>query len=232
MIEEPPLLTIYQNTPRPTNAQINALSGYPTGFVVDAMNGVGALPYDIQPLARGQLPTRLCGPVVTAQNRPTDVLATMAALTELQQGDVMLIATGNCRACAAIGDRVIGMAKNAGAIGIVTDGLVRDVQGLIDVGLPVFSAGVSPNSPHSKGPGKVGCQVVIGDVAISPGDLLISDDDGAVVVPLHIIDDVIRRLADISKLEKALDADVIAGLTAPKSVAELLGTDQVLYVKG
>lgn len=230
MIEEPASLTLYQNTPRPTDEQIKALSGYPTGFIVDAMNGVGALPYDIRPLAPGELPDTLCGPVVTASNRPTDLMATLGALTQLQQGDILLVATGHCTACAAIGDRVIGMAKNAGAAGVVTDGLVRDIQGIINVGIPVFCAGVSPNSPHSKGPGSVQSQVVMGDVVINAGDILISDRDGAVIVPLEQVDAVVKRLPAIAELEEALDREVSNGLAVPESVLALLESDGVVFV--
>ncbi len=232
MIEEPPQLIIYHNAPRPTPEQVEALSQYPTGFIVDALNGVGALPYDINPVAPDRLPANMCGPVVTAQNRPTDLMATLAALTVIQQGDILLVATGACKACAAIGDRVIGMAKNAGATGVVTDGLVRDVEGIVGVGLPVFSAGVSPNSPHSKGPGSVGSPVVIGDVTISAGDVLVSDGDGVVIVPFDRLDAVIERLEEIARLETDLDRQVSEGLAVPQSVLELLESEGVVHVRG
>jgi len=227
VIEEPPLLTMVQSRPRPSQAQIDTLARYPTGFVVDAMNGQGALASTIRPLDRHALPVRLCGPVLTCDNGPADILATLAALTELSKGDVLVCATGAWQHCAAAGDRVLGMARNAGAAGFVTDGMVRDIEGIREVGLPVFCAGLSPNSPYSNGPGCVGDAVSLGGLRICAGDMLVADENGVVIVPFARIDEVIEKLKSIEKLEAELDAEVNEGLIAPESIYELLKSDSV-----
>ena len=81
MIEEPPLLTIRENRPRPTAAQIQALSGQPTGFLADAMDGTGAMAPEIKSIAPGVLPSRMCGAVLTCDTGPADNLALLAAIT-------------------------------------------------------------------------------------------------------------------------------------------------------
>jgi len=230
MIEEPPLLTIRENRNRPSAAQVNALSQYPTGFLTDAMNGRGALAADIKPAALGQLPTRMCGPVLTCDCGPADVLALFAALSEATAGDIIVVATGQWQQCASVGDRVMGMARNAGAIGLITDGLVRDIEGIVAVGLPVFCTGLSPNSPYGKGPGTVGASIVVGGVSIASGAIVVSDDNGAVVVPFDRIDAVIEQVQHVAELEKELDARVDEGLVVPDTIVALLQSDQVKRV--
>ena len=230
MIEEPPLLTIRENRPRPTEAQIKALTGQPTGFLADAMDGTGAMAPEIKSIAPGVLPSKMCGPVLTCDAGPADNMAVLAALTEVASGDIVVSASGNWRQCAVIGDRLMGMLRNAGAAGFVTDGLVRDIDGLIPVGLPIFCTGLSPNSPSSKGPGSVGEPVQVGGVTVSSGDVLISDDNGVVIVPFAQIDAVIERLETVEKLERGLDANIQGGLAIPDSIRDLVKSSAVKRV--
>lgn len=227
MIEEPPLLIIREKFPRPSAQQLQALAGTPTGFLADAMIGRGALPAAIRHLSPGVLPARMCGVALTCQCGPADVLAVFAGLGEMQPGDIMVAATGQWDRSAVIGDRVMGMLRNAGGQGFVTDGLVRDVSGIHKVGLPVMCAGVSPNSPYASGPGQIGTDIQLGDVSISSGDVIVSDEDGAVVVPFDRVDEVIETLKSIRQLEASLDAAVEEGLIMPASTQELLQSGRV-----
>ena len=230
MIEEPPLLTVRGDRPRPTRAQLDALAGTPTGVLADAMDGRGALPASVRHASPTALPTRFCGPALTCLCGPADVLAVFGALAEVRPGDVMVAATGGWSGSAVIGDRVMGMLANAGGAGFVTDGLVRDLEGVVAVGLPVMCAGLSPNSPYAKGPGEIGLPVRLGDVPVDAGDVIVADDTGAVVVPFARLDEVIERARAVAALEAALDAEVAGGLTVPESVRELLAGGQVRRV--
>ena len=194
------------------------------------MDGTGAMVPEIKSIAPGVLPSRMCGPVLTCDTGPADNLALLAAITEVVSGDVVVTATGRWRQCAVVGDRMMGMLKNAGAAGFVTDGLVRDIDGLIPLGLPVFCTGLSPNSPHGKGPGSIGEPVLVGGVTVSSGDVLVSDDNGIVIVPFDRIVTVIARLTTIGKLERDLDADIQEGLTVPDSIRDLVESDAVRRV--
>lgn len=227
MIEEPPLLTVKATRNRPSDAQIDALRSVPTGFLTDAMNGRGAMDYRIQPLSPDVLPAQMCGPALTCHCGPEDILAILGALYELQEGDVLVVATGGWTQSAVTGDRVMGMLKNAGGAGFVTDGLVRDIEGLELVGLPLMCAGVSPNSPFAKGPGEIGFPIQLGGVSVNSGDVIVSDRDGVVVVPYDRISDVIDAVEKIQVLEKELDAEVSDGLTMPAHIESLMQSDQV-----
>ena len=120
------------------------------------------------------------------------------------------------------------MMKNGGAVGFVTDGPVRDYQGIVRVGLPVWCAGLTPASPHMTGPGSVGFPVQIGDQEIETGDMIVADQDGAVVVPFEQLDEVIRSLARISELENLRDAEVAGGLIIPKWVRSIWRSEKTV----
>jgi len=231
MIEEPPLLKIKSNLRRPADAQIAAFKGVPTGFVVDALFGGGALSSDIQPVGGGRdLDCVAAGPALTADCGPADILATIAALQFIRPGDVVVSAFAAHQGCAAAGDRVAGMMKNNGAAGFVTDGPVRDYAGVVAAGLPVWCTGLTPASPFSKGPGSVGFAIQIGGQEVETGDMIIADRDGVVVVPFENIDEIIAALARVKELETALDAEVAEGLKIPAPISELLASDRVEYV--
>jgi 4-hydroxy-4-methyl-2-oxoglutarate aldolase len=228
MIEEPKTLRIARDMRRPTPAQIKAFQGAPTGFVVDAMMGPGAMDKAIKPIS-GQSAT-IAGPALTAWNRPSDLLATLAALKFVKPGDVMIATAQGFQGCAAVGDRVSGFFKNSGAAALVTDGPMRDFDGVLNVGLPCWCTGLNPNSPYATGPGQVGVPVQIGGVSVATGDMIVADTDGVVVVPFAQIDDVIAKLGLVAEAETAMDKEVTDGLKCPPSILEMLDGEDIEYL--
>jgi 4-hydroxy-4-methyl-2-oxoglutarate aldolase len=226
MIKDPPLLTIRRSFPRPAAKDVAALAGVPTGYAVDAMGGRGGLDYRIKPLAPAT--SVLVGVAITCDCGPADNLALFGALAIAQPGDILVAATDGFTATAVTGDLLLGMAKNRGLLGLVTDGLVRDVAGIAGVGLPVYCAGITPNSPARNGPGTVGHPIVMGGVAIEAGDIVIGDNDGVVVIPRSEVGAVLARLSDVRAAEAALEAKVKAGLGVPDFVQTILDSDRVV----
>ena len=115
------------------------------------------------------------------------------------------------RSGAVIGDHYAAIAKQKGVVGIVTDGLVRDAAGIEKFGPPTFSRGLSPNAGYRNGPGEINMPVSVGGVSISPGDIVIGDRDGVVVVPRALAEATKARLAQVSKAEAALEIEVHKG---------------------
>jgi 4-hydroxy-4-methyl-2-oxoglutarate aldolase len=105
------------------------------------------------------------------------------------------------------------MMKNKGVAAFVTDGLARDKAGIIATGLPVFCAGIQPNSPAMHGPGVVGAPVTLSDVPVCPGDIVVGDADGVVIVPTARAHHVLERLARIRAAEARTIALVEQGAT-------------------
>lgn len=231
MIEEPPLLTVARAPRRPDAARVAAFRGVPTSFVVDAMDGQGALSSRIRPLGESRdLTSVAAGPALTVGCGAGDILALLAALDSVREGDVVVSAFDGFQGCAAAGDRVCGMLRNCGAAGLVTDGPVRDYAGIVGIGLPCWATGLTPASPYTNGPGTVGLPVQIGGRQVETGDMIVADHDGVVVVPHARIDAVIARLETVKTLETALDAQVAGGLRIPPATVELLAGDSVKYV--
>jgi regulator of RNase E activity RraA len=229
MIEAPPILTVRTTLRRPTEAQIDAFQGAPTGFVVDALAGAGALSSAIQPVGGGRdIACVAAGPALTADCGAADILATFAALSFIEGREIVVSAVAGHTGCAAAGDALIGMMRNCGASGFVTDGPVRDYAGIVTVGLPVWCAGLTPATPHKSGPGSVGFPVQIGGQEVETGDMIVADRDGVVVVPYERIDDVIAALDRIKALEAAQDARVADGMKVPAWVEELLASDRTV----
>jgi 4-hydroxy-4-methyl-2-oxoglutarate aldolase len=208
MIEDPLPLVFAGSLERPPSELVERFRGAPTSFLVDAMNGTGALDWRIKPLVGRSL----VGVALTCDCGPLDNLAFMAALAECRPGDVLVVATGGYVGAAVTGDLLIGVARNRGAAGFVTDGLVRDLDDLETVGLPVFALGVTPNSPQRRGPGSVGLPVVCGGVSIASGDVVVGDRDGVVVVPRARIAEILDNLERVKAKEAATLERVRGGL--------------------
>jgi 4-hydroxy-4-methyl-2-oxoglutarate aldolase len=227
MIEDVPLLTIKRRIERPAAEIVAAFAGVPVGHVVDAMGGRGALHHKIKPLTPA---AQLIGIAVTCHCGPADNLAVYGALNQATRGDVIIAATDAFAGTALIGDLVLGMARNRGVAGFVTDGLVRDVVGIEAVGLPVYCAGVIANSPARNGPGTVGFPVVLGGLTIASGDILVGDRDGIAVIPRLEAEAVLSRLASVKAAEQALEARVRDGLEMPEFAEAMLRSDRTRYV--
>jgi len=208
MIGDPVMLTIRRNIERPSKALLKSFDGMPTGFVTDAYNGKGCLDFEIKPLMPAMA---FHGPAITAFCGPMDNLAAMAVLDFAKKGDVIVIATGGDDTAATVGDLWAFWAKKIGVAAIVCDGLVRDVAGLLKVGIPVFARGIKPNSAFKHGPGEVNMGVTCGGVAIGPGDIIVGDRDGVVAVPLAQAEQVAAQLELVKKKEAEAEARVKGG---------------------
>ncbi len=227
MIEDAPLLTIRRRFPRPPPELVASFAGIPTGYLVDAMGGRGCLPHTVRPL----FPDRaLLGVAVPCHCGPADNLAAFGALDVAQPGDVIVAGADGFAGTAVTGDLLLGMARNKGAAGFVTDGLVRDLVGVEAVGMPVYCAGITANSPARAGPGTVGFALMLGDVCIQPGDILVGDSDGVVVVPRVEAEAVLSRIASIRQAEQRLEAKVRDGLDVPDFVRVVLESARTRYV--
>jgi len=227
MIKDPAILQIKARTARPTPAQITAFKGVPSSFVSDALSGKGALCPSIKPVdPQGTLPVHIAGPALTVDCPPADNLGMLAALGSIQEGDIAIVATLGFTKRAVSGDLVIGMLRNAGGCGFVTDGAMRDIVGLRKMGMGCWAAGLTPASPFKSGPGRVSHPIEIGGQRVVDGDMIVADEDGVVVVPFDQIDAVISKLADIQAMEIERDAAVADGLKCPDYIEEMLKSDR------
>ncbi|HEY3584197.1 MAG TPA: RraA family protein [Casimicrobiaceae bacterium] len=220
-------LTVRRNFARPSPELVARLAGAPTGWVVDANGRTGALDYRIRPLTRT---VKFCGVALTVHSRGRDNLAPYAAIEYARTGDVIVVATDDYQEASVAGDVMIGMMKTQGVAAFVTDGLVRDIDGLNAVGIPVCARGLSPNSPHKDGPGTIGLPITLGGVVVTPGDVVIGDQDGIVVVAREALEGVLASLVDVAEKEKKLDRMVASGAVLPPGLAEIIAQKGVRHL--
>jgi len=225
MIKDPPLLKIRRAFQRPSEKLLAGFKGVPTGYLVDAMGGAGCVDYRIKPLA--QSADVMIGTAITCHAGPADNLALFGAVHAARRGDVLVAATDSFTATSITGDLLLGMARNRGVVGFVTDGLVRDLVGILAVGLPVYCAGVTANSPARNGPGTVGLPVVMGGVSVASGDIVVGDRDGVVIVPLDQAEAVLAKLTDVRAAEASLEAKVKGGLEVPDFISAIMDSGRV-----
>ncbi len=227
MLERPPILTIRRGFTRPDPDLVAAFARAESAQVADAQGGGGALDARVQALAAIPFEGTIAGPALTCETGPADVLAALAALDVAMPGDVLLVATGGWTGTASIGDLFAGAARNAGIAAIVTDGAVRDVDGLGRAGVPVFAAGLTPASPAASGPGSVGLPVEIGGRHVDAGDIVVCDRTGVVIVPREQAEETAASVERVLRLEAEQAKRVAAGEVVPAAIQDLLASDQV-----
>ncbi|WP_238580769.1 RraA family protein [Streptomonospora alba] len=152
----------------------------------------------------------MLGNALTVDVRSGDNLAIHRALDEARPGDVLVVNGQGDMTRALVGDLIGEIMVNAGVVGAVVDGAVRDVQALSEMGLAVYARAVTPAGPFKYGPGAIGAPVAVGGVAVAAGDVLVGDTDGVVVVPRHRVSEVVNAVDGIGEKEEALRRRILA----------------------
>lgn len=212
-------LRIFTKVNRVPRERFKKLMEVMTGNVCDGMDRFGAMDYQIKPVDPGM---KCVGTAITVKARPCDNLIVYKALEISQPGDVIVIGIYNYTASSTWGDLTSLIGKEKGLAGMVTDGLVRDIFGIKEIGLPVFSRGSIPTSPFKDGPGEVNVPITCGGIFVRPGDIIFGDVDGVVVIPQENVDQVVRRAFEIAAEEAKKVKDIKSGHLIPDWVERSL----------
>ncbi|MGZ5082977.1 MAG: RraA family protein, partial [Usitatibacter sp.] len=175
----PPLTDIRRDFERVPADVVKRASAYAASILADVAGRRGTLDARIQPLTRSM---RMAGPAFTIEVRPGDNLMIHAAISMAKPGDVLVVDGKADRTCALMGSIMINACAKLGFAGVVLDAAHRDTEELIELGFPVYSIGSNPNGPTKFVPGRINWPVSCGGIAIQPGDLVVGDADGVVVV--------------------------------------------------
>jgi 4-hydroxy-4-methyl-2-oxoglutarate aldolase len=211
---------------------VRAAADFQAAILADVAGRRGTMHGRIAPLARTM---RCAGPALTIEVRPGDNLLIHAAMTIAQPGDVLVIDGKADLSCALMGAIMMNQCKARKLGGVVVDGAVRDVEELIELGFPVFCAGTNPNGPTKFQPGRVNWPISIAGVSVQPGDLIVGDADGVVVVEREKaaslialaqakVDDETKRIAAIKRGDVGKAAWIEPALRA----AGVFGADEAL----
>lgn len=219
---------IRRTWPRPAASVIERFRGVPTALIADAMgHGFGVVDGDIRPVWNGP---DFAGPALPVEVAPHDIMAVHVGAKYAQPGDVIVIGTGRSTKAAVMGGMTTTLLRSAGIVAGVTDGVVRDLRDIEANGLPVYAAGISPGIPFKNGPGRIGLPVSIGGVAIGPGDIVVGDRDGVVVVPLCHAERTLQALDRAHRIDVELGASLAGGTKVPPHVEASLANSEVHYV--
>lgn len=199
--------------------ELMSKTGCLTGNVGDCLGRAAAMDARVKSLSPGM---KIVGPALTVRVPPTDNLMIHKALTLIKPGDVLVIEGGGNHSWALLGFLMVSTAQKLGVAGIVADGCVRDAQEIRASGFPVFSAGLSPNGPFKEGPGEINFPITCGGQVVRPGDIIIADDDGVVVLKQELAQSVIGEVDKIIQREDKRLKEIAAGMVIRPGIDEIL----------
>jgi len=191
---------------------IKAWAGVPTTIVADLFRGRVLVDSAIRPVRPFGEGARLVGRAVTAWCEPADYGPVHHAIAVAGVGEVIAVAAGGRLDAAMIGELLCGAARRKGVAGVVVDGAVRDLATLAAwPDFPVFRRGSTARGPSSMERGSVGEPVVLGGVPIAPGDLVLGDDDGLVVIPQAEVESRLPAALAMVRAEEGWEARLRRG---------------------
>jgi RraA family protein len=180
------------NFRRPEPELMREFMEFPTPDISDLLNRLYAVDPGIRLLSGDH--HHICGPALTVKVFPGDNLMVHKSLDVLEPGDIVIVDAGGSTMNAVLGDLVSAKAKHRGAQGFVVDGLVRDLPCIRELDFPVFARGTTPIGPLHRGPGEINYAICCGGVVVNPGDLIVGDAMGVVVIPIGIAEELLGRL--------------------------------------
>lgn len=206
-----PGFTIVKSIERADANLVERFRGLAAANISDVQGKQNTFDARVKPIYAPMEP--LCGTAITVKARPGDNLLSTKAIHLAQPGDVIVIAGGFDMNLSVWGGVMSAMAKKKGVAGVVTDGLVRDVAETREVGLAVFSIGLTPVGPTKESAGQINVPISCGGVIVNPGDIIVGDEDGVVVVRKDEAEAVLERTHARMELERQWFEQIARGET-------------------
>ena len=189
-------------------AKLAELGGFPAATLYEALGKSGGMSAEIRSMV--QRP-RVCGPAYTVRILGCESAAVLWAVQQAPVGSVIVIDTGSSGSAPVWGGTSTLGAAVRGIAGMVTNGLVRDIDEIQELRFPVYATGTSVHGTLKSHPGWTGEPVCVGGVVVNPGDIVVGDSDGVVVIQANRIDEAIEKARLQRKKEVDRDARIRAG---------------------
>ena len=190
---------------------IHELSKFSTATIHEALGKSGNLPSAIKPIARGM---KVCGPAYTVQTIACDNKIIHRAYANANRGDVLVVHCSDYYEAGYWGDLMSLGAKTKGIAGLVIDACVRDSDEIEAMDFPVFSRGLCIRGTSSLEGGELNKSIIIGGVTINPGDIIVGDRDGVVVVPKELLAETVEKAKAREIREESIREQLRQGKTS------------------
>ncbi len=187
---------------------VRRASEFAASILADVAGRRGTLDGRIAPLSPSM---RMAGPAFTIEVRAGDNLMIHAAMAMAKPGDVLVVDGKGDRTCALMGSIMINACRKLGLAGVVLDGACRDTEEIRELGFAVYAVGSNPNGPTKAVAGRINWPISCGGVAVNPGDLVVGDADGVVVVEREKAASLLDLATKKFDEERARIADIVAG---------------------
>lgn len=198
---------VYTKRNLPPQELVEAFRHIPASNIADTMNRLCAIHSDIHLMTKPG-DGNMVGVALTVKARPGDNLMLHKALNMIEPGDVVVVSNEGDRSQSLMGEVMAPYAKSRGVAGFVFDGPMRDIDSLYDGGVPFYATGTTPGGPFKEGPGEINVPIACGGIMVNPGDIIVGDPDGVIVIPRRDAERVLEAARkfmeqDQSKLKAA-----------------------------
>lgn len=186
---------------------IEAFRDIPVANIDDCMNRLGAVDHAIRPIGhKGQM----LGQALTLQVAPGDNLMLHVAMDMIKPGDVLVIDAGGFDNRAIFGELMATYCASKGAVGIVCDGAIRDYNELAELpNIAIYARSATPNGPYKNGPGQIGVPICVGGKTVHPGDIVVGDGDGIIIITPSEAENLSNAARQVVKKEKGIRENII-----------------------
>lgn len=215
-------LRAFARPPAPDLTTLGVLADRDIANLGDAMHGFGVVDPAIRPVA-GPV-RRVIGAAFTIKVHPGDNLMIRKAMNHVQPGDVLVIDSRGDTTKAVLGGVSTEEMQRVGAGAMVVDGAVRDRAHIARLGFPVYARAVHPGLPTFSGAGEINVPVCCGGIVVEPGDIVVADEEGIVVIPRLDLGAVVDAVARV----EATEAGWMASLDANQPVADAVLADKLV----
>ncbi|NYT38817.1 RraA family protein [Allopusillimonas soli] len=197
---------IYELQERVSSAWVEKFRDIPVANISDVMSRMSAGGAALRPMHAGGA---LSGPAFTVRTRPGDNLMVHKALDMAQAGDVIVVDAGGDLSNAIIGELMVNTAMRRGLAGIIIHGAIRDIGTISRGRFPVYAGGITHRGPYKDGPGEINVAVSLGGMVVTPGDLIVGDEDGLLCVPRKEAEAIHRAASEKQTLEARIMQDIM-----------------------
>lgn len=212
-------LSIKENPEKIPEELVKRAKKLSSSLLSDAMGSFGTMDYSIKPVKEGM---KVAGTALTVKVEPGDNLYLHKSVYLASEGYVLVMDNGGYKQGAVWGEMMTRGALAKGVEGVVLEGAVRDLEDIKKLSLPIFAAGVVPSGSTTNGPGEINTFISSGGVNVAPGDFILGDDDGVVVVQRHMLEEVLQKAEAKAEKEYARIKEIEQGKYEPDWINENL----------